>query len=101
MTENTATAAQSLERSDRALLRRLAFEAQAVAATQRQLASATTQREDSLSSNADFVASYAQRVAEAAMRFETVRELVLATGAAARNSELVVAALEGNDEPLY
>lgn len=86
------TAAQSLDRADKTLLRRLAFEVQGLARCKAQLAGATTP---------DFIAPYAQRVAEAAMKVELLRELVVSTGVTVRHTDLTVAAFEGDDSNLY
>lgn len=91
-TPATPTAEQALERSDRAILRQLAYAAQAVTATREKL-NATT--------DTDFVASYAARVAEAAAKFETILEVVRATGVAHRQPERIAEAATGDDSNLY
>ena len=95
-TEATAPAApnaeQALARSDRAILRQLAYAAQAVTATRAKLNANT---------DTDFVAAYAARVAEAAAKFDTILEIVRATGVAYREPERIAEAAAGNDANLY
>ena len=96
-TEATAPAApnaeQALARSDRAILRQLAYAAQGVTAARAKLNNNT---------DATFVAAYAARVAEAAAKFDTILEVVRATGVATRQPELLVGeAAAGDDSNLY
>lgn len=51
--------------------------------------------------NTTATAPYAQRVAEAAMKVELLRELVVSAGVAVRHTDLTVAAFEGDDSNLY
>lgn len=88
------TAAQSLEHSDRAILRQLAYAAQGVTSARAKLNSTSA-------ADTEFVASYAARVAEAAAKFETILEIVRATGIAHREPERIAEAATGNADNLY
>lgn len=94
--ENTAPAAPTadvaLERSDRTILRKLADAAQELTAERLRLEDTT---------DPHMIGAYAQRVANAAEKLETIRELAAATGTARRNMALAEAALEGNNDDLY
>lgn len=81
-----------IEKSDRAILRRIADAAQTLAREQAQLADVTSSSD---------LAYRAQKVATQATVLETLREVALATGCAARAGDLIVEAFAGNDENLY
>lgn len=93
MTENTATAAQSLERTDRAILRHLAFAVQNVKAAQAAVVKAADERPDAIQ-------HAAATLSREAAALEAIRLVVGATGAADRNLSLAGEAMAGNDENL-
>ena len=92
MTATALTPDVTLGRSDRVILRKLAYAAQDLAAERARLADAT---------EPNMISAYARGVSAAAEKLETIRDIAAATGAAHRNMALAEAALAGNDDDLY
>lgn len=92
MSTTATTADVALDRSDRSILRKLAFAVQELTADRARLDGIT---------DPHMLGAHAQRVFVTAEKVETIREIAAATGAAHRNAALAAAALTGNDDDLY
>ena len=87
-----ATPADTLRRSDLAALRLLASAARDAASTRKRLAGNVSP---------EFVTTYAQDVTVAAVKFETILELVRSTGTARREADLFAQAHDGDETNLW
>lgn len=86
------TVHQSIEKSDLAILRNIASAAQTLEIMQTRLANAQSPSD---------LAYSAQAVATQSTVVETLREVSLATGCAARNGDLIVEAFAGDSSNLW
>lgn len=86
------TPADTLRRSDLAALRLLASAARDAAFTRKRLVGDVSP---------EFVTTYAQDVTVAAVKFQTILELVRSTGTARREADLFVQAHDGDETNLW
>ena len=82
----------SIEKSDLAILRKIAYESQILNFERHRL--------EGTNSPSD-IAHAAQKVSTQATIVETLREVALATGCAQRNGDLIVEAFAGDDSNLW